>query len=111
MSNQTDEFQIRLMMKFIDFKYCQQSLVYLLSCIWIMQVDINCIYAQTHKKRKKYINCDYSYCLFAEKGSVTVFGENRLAFKGQSVLFQCQAAGWYPHPIVQWQVDHRKVNS
>ncbi|XP_072248843.1 immunoglobulin superfamily member 5 isoform X1 [Leuresthes tenuis] len=45
-----------------------------------------------------------------EKGSVTVFGDNRLAFKGQSVLFQCQAAGWYPHPIVQWQVDHRKVS-
>ncbi|KAK5622608.1 hypothetical protein CRENBAI_000822 [Crenichthys baileyi] len=45
-----------------------------------------------------------------EKGSVRVFGESRLAFKGESVLFQCQAAGWYPEPTLQWQVHDKKVS-
>ncbi|XP_039986940.1 immunoglobulin superfamily member 5 isoform X2 [Xiphias gladius] len=45
-----------------------------------------------------------------EKGSVKVFGDDKLAFKGQSVLFECQAAGWYPKPSLQWQVNHRKVS-
>ncbi|KAM9734022.1 immunoglobulin superfamily member 5 isoform 1-T1 [Menidia menidia] len=45
-----------------------------------------------------------------EKGTVKVFGENKLAFKGQSVLFQCQAAGWHPQPTVQWQVDNIQVS-
>ncbi|XP_041851401.1 uncharacterized protein igsf5b isoform X2 [Melanotaenia boesemani] len=45
-----------------------------------------------------------------ERGTVTVFGDNRLAFKGQSVLFQCQAAGWYPQPVLQWLVDRKEVN-
>ncbi|XP_034405195.1 immunoglobulin superfamily member 5 isoform X2 [Cyclopterus lumpus] len=45
-----------------------------------------------------------------EKGSVKVFGDNKLAFQGQSVLFECQAAGWYPQPALQWQVNDKKVN-
>ncbi|XP_032401583.1 immunoglobulin superfamily member 5 isoform X1 [Xiphophorus hellerii] len=45
-----------------------------------------------------------------EKGNVKVFGENRLAFKGELVLFQCQAAGWYPEPTLQWQVHDKKVS-
>uniref|UniRef100_A0A3P8TW01 Immunoglobulin superfamily, member 5b n=1 Tax=Amphiprion percula TaxID=161767 RepID=A0A3P8TW01_AMPPE len=45
-----------------------------------------------------------------EKGSVTISGENRLAFKGQPVLFECRAAGWYPQPILQWQVNGKMVN-
>ncbi len=34
-----------------------------------------------------------------------------LAFKGQSVLFECQAAGWYPQPTLQWKVNDKKVNT
>ncbi|XP_044209033.1 immunoglobulin superfamily member 5-like isoform X1 [Thunnus albacares] len=45
-----------------------------------------------------------------EKGSVKVFGDNKLAFRGQSVLFECQAAGWYPQPTLQWRVDDKKVS-
>ncbi|XP_027855567.1 immunoglobulin superfamily member 5 isoform X2 [Xiphophorus couchianus] len=45
-----------------------------------------------------------------EKGNVKVFGENRLAFKGELVLFQCQAAGWYPEPTLQWQVSRDEYN-
>ncbi|XP_008274170.1 immunoglobulin superfamily member 5 isoform X2 [Stegastes partitus] len=45
-----------------------------------------------------------------EVGSVTVFGENKLAFKGQSVLFECQAAGWYPQPTLRWQVSQAEYN-
>ncbi|KAM4590319.1 uncharacterized protein igsf5b [Fundulus diaphanus] len=45
-----------------------------------------------------------------EKGNVRVFGENRLAFKGESALFECQAAGWYPEPTLQWQVHDKKVS-
>ncbi|XP_030599423.1 immunoglobulin superfamily member 5-like isoform X2 [Archocentrus centrarchus] len=44
-----------------------------------------------------------------EKGSVKVLGENRLAFQGQSVLFECQAAGWYPQPVLKWQVNDKEV--
>ncbi|XP_056297854.1 immunoglobulin superfamily member 5 isoform X3 [Pseudoliparis swirei] len=45
-----------------------------------------------------------------ETGSVKVFGDNKVAFQGQSVLFECQAAGWYPPPTLQWQVNDKKVN-
>nr|XP_015807442.2 immunoglobulin superfamily member 5 [Nothobranchius furzeri] len=45
-----------------------------------------------------------------EKGSVRVVGDDRLAFKGKSVLFQCQAEGWYPQPVLQWQVHGKKVS-
>lgn len=48
--------------------------------------------------------------LIAEKGSVKVFGDDKMAFKGQWVQFECQAAGWYPQPTLQWQVYDRKVN-
>lgn len=49
--------------------------------------------------------------MIAEKGSVKVFGDDKLAFKGQSVLFECQAAGWYPQPTLQWQVNDKKVRA
>ncbi|XP_029373927.1 immunoglobulin superfamily member 5-like isoform X1 [Echeneis naucrates] len=45
-----------------------------------------------------------------EKGSVKVLGDDKLAFKGQSVVFECQAEGWYPEPILQWQVNDMKVS-
>lgn len=49
--------------------------------------------------------------IFAEKGSVEVFGDDKLAFKGQLVLFECQAAGWFPKPTLQWQVNDKKVSA
>ncbi|XP_076590597.1 immunoglobulin superfamily member 5 [Chaetodon auriga] len=45
-----------------------------------------------------------------EKGTVKVFGDDKLAFQGQWVQFECQAAGWYPQPTLQWQVYDRKVS-
>ncbi|XP_034557286.1 immunoglobulin superfamily member 5 isoform X2 [Notolabrus celidotus] len=45
-----------------------------------------------------------------EKGSVKVVGSDMLAFKGRLVLFECHAAGWYPEPIIQWQVNDRKIS-
>ncbi|XP_059187157.1 immunoglobulin superfamily member 5 isoform X2 [Centropristis striata] len=45
-----------------------------------------------------------------EKGSVKVVGDDKLAFKGQSVLFECQAVGWYPQPTLEWQVHGKKVS-
>ncbi|KAM9359136.1 immunoglobulin superfamily member 5 [Symphorus nematophorus] len=45
-----------------------------------------------------------------EKGSVKVSGEDKLAFKGQSVQFECEAAGWYPQPTLQWKVYDKKVS-
>ncbi|XP_028321010.1 immunoglobulin superfamily member 5 isoform X2 [Gouania willdenowi] len=44
-----------------------------------------------------------------EKGSVKVLGEEKLAFKGQTILFQCEGTGWYPQPTVQWQVNNKTV--
>lgn len=51
------------------------------------------------------------FLLIAEAGNVKIFGGDKLAFKGQSVPFECQAAGWYPQPILQWQVNDRKVGT
>ncbi|XP_061828021.1 immunoglobulin superfamily member 5 isoform X1 [Nerophis lumbriciformis] len=45
-----------------------------------------------------------------EKGSVKVFGGNTTALKGQSVLLECQAAGWHPQPSLQWEVDGKKLS-
>lgn len=40
-----------------------------------------------------------------------VFGDDKLAFKGESVLFECQAAGWFPKPTLQWQVNDKEVSA
>lgn len=44
-----------------------------------------------------------------EKGSVKVFGD-RLAFKGDLVLFECHAEGWFPKPTLQWQVNKKEIS-
>ncbi|XP_074535649.1 immunoglobulin superfamily member 5 [Halichoeres trimaculatus] len=44
-----------------------------------------------------------------EKGSVKVFGD-KLAFKGQLVLFECHAVGWFPKPTLQWQVNNKEIS-
>ncbi|XP_034461251.1 immunoglobulin superfamily member 5 isoform X3 [Hippoglossus hippoglossus] len=45
-----------------------------------------------------------------EKGIVKVSGDDKLAFKGKSVIFECRAAGWYPEPSLYWQVNDKKVS-
>ncbi|XP_047191358.1 immunoglobulin superfamily member 5 isoform X2 [Scophthalmus maximus] len=45
-----------------------------------------------------------------EKGVVRVSGDDQLALKGQPVQFECQAAGWFPEPRLQWQVNDREVS-
>ncbi|XP_029302709.1 immunoglobulin superfamily member 5 [Cottoperca gobio] len=45
-----------------------------------------------------------------EKGSVKVVGDDKLAFKGKSVRFECQAAGWYPKPTLQWHLNDKMVS-
>ncbi|XP_071328078.1 immunoglobulin superfamily member 5 isoform X2 [Trachinotus anak] len=71
----------------------------------------------TERHNQGQVTCDLqdvdrkSASLFVqEKGSVKVLGDNKLAFKGQSVLFECQAVGWYPEPSLQWTVDDIKVS-
>ncbi|XP_075905985.1 uncharacterized protein igsf5b [Nelusetta ayraudi] len=46
-----------------------------------------------------------------EKGSVELLGGDRLAFKDQSVVFECRAAGWRPAPSLEWQVGKEQVSS
>ncbi|XP_039864675.1 immunoglobulin superfamily member 5 isoform X1 [Simochromis diagramma] len=45
-----------------------------------------------------------------EKGSVKILGNNRLAFQRDSVLFECEAAGWYPEPVLKWEVNNNEVS-
>lgn len=52
-----------------------------------------------------------SLAVVPEKGSVEVLGDDRLAFKGQPVLFECRAAGWHPQPALEWQVGKEKVRT
>ena len=68
------------------------------------------IHACKHMQKKSSSLWVYSL-LIAEKGSVKVVGEDRLAFKGQSVLFECQAPGWFPQPTLQWLVNGKKVST
>lgn len=71
-------------------------------------------HAQRHNQGR--VTCDLqgittaSANLFVqEKGSVKVFGD-KLAFKGQLVLFECHAVGWFPKPTLQWQVNNKEIS-
>ncbi|XP_037533708.1 immunoglobulin superfamily member 5 [Nematolebias whitei] len=71
----------------------------------------------TERNNQGQVTCDLQLIdirtakLFVqEKGSVQLFGDKRFAFKGDSVLFQCEAAGWYPQPLLQWQVHNKMVS-
>ncbi|KAM8905629.1 immunoglobulin superfamily member 5 isoform 1-T6 [Spinachia spinachia] len=72
---------------------------------------------RTERHNEGQVTCDLqgiatkTASLFVqEKGSVKVVWPNKLAFEGDSVLFECRAAGWYPTPTVQWQVTDKMVN-
>lgn len=59
-----------------------------------------------------FSNCyESTYFLITEKGSVKVFGGDKVAFKGQLVLFECKATGWFPEPTLQWQVNDKEVSA
>ncbi|XP_042343233.1 butyrophilin subfamily 2 member A2 isoform X2 [Plectropomus leopardus] len=71
----------------------------------------------TERQNQGQVTCDLqgidrktANLFVQEKGSVKVVGDDRLAFKGQSILFECQAAGWYPQPALQWHVNDKKVS-
>ncbi|RVE64536.1 hypothetical protein OJAV_G00127060 [Oryzias javanicus] len=49
-----------------------------------------------------------AFLFVQEKGCVAIQGESRLVYKDSRVWFQCRAAGWFPKPLVQWQVDGKK---
>ncbi|XP_035535969.1 immunoglobulin superfamily member 5 isoform X1 [Morone saxatilis] len=75
------------------------------------------ILKNTERHNQGQVTCDLqgidrrTASLFVqEKGSVEVLGDDKLVFKGQSVQFECQAAGWYPQPTLQWRVYDKKVS-
>ncbi|XP_067102971.1 immunoglobulin superfamily member 5 [Osmerus mordax] len=45
-----------------------------------------------------------------EPGTMGITGGNVSAVRGQRVVFECQATGWYPEPSLTWQVNSRKVD-
>ncbi|XP_071773979.1 immunoglobulin superfamily member 5 [Centroberyx gerrardi] len=71
---------------------------------------------RTERRQQGQVTCDLqniqrkTASLFVqEKGSVRLFGGNRTALRGQWVLFECQAAGWYPQPSLEWLVNGKEV--
>ncbi|XP_024119345.1 immunoglobulin superfamily member 5 [Oryzias melastigma] len=70
----------------------------------------------TKKEYEGQVTCEVlgvdsqtAFLFVQEKGNVVIQGESRLAYKDSLVWFQCRAAGWFPKPLVQWQVDGKKV--
>ncbi|XP_019903123.1 immunoglobulin superfamily member 5 isoform X1 [Esox lucius] len=45
-----------------------------------------------------------------ERGNVAITGGNQTAMRGEEVLFQCLAVGWYPAPSLTWLVNGREVD-
>ncbi|XP_038817115.1 immunoglobulin superfamily member 5-like [Salvelinus namaycush] len=45
-----------------------------------------------------------------ERGNVAITGGNVTVLKGEEVLFQCLAVGWYPEPSLTWLVNGREVD-
>lgn len=75
------------------------------------------ILKNTERENQGQVTCDLqgidrkTASLFVqEKGSVKVLGNDKLAFQGHSVLFECQAAGWYPKPALRWRVGDTEVS-
>ncbi|XP_054459184.1 immunoglobulin superfamily member 5 isoform X2 [Anoplopoma fimbria] len=71
----------------------------------------------TERHNQGQVTCDLqgidrktSSLFVQEKGSVKITGDDKLAFKGQPVRFECQAAGWFPSPTLQWQVNDKKAS-
>ncbi|XP_062241238.1 immunoglobulin superfamily member 5 isoform X2 [Platichthys flesus] len=71
----------------------------------------------TERYNQGQVTCDLqgidrksSNLFVQEKGIVKVSGDDKLAFKGKSVIFECRAAGWYPVPSLYWLVNDKKVS-
>ncbi|XP_035648174.1 immunoglobulin superfamily member 5 [Oncorhynchus keta] len=45
-----------------------------------------------------------------ERGNVAITGGNVTVLKGEEILFQCLAVGWYPVPSLTWLVNGREVD-
>lgn len=76
------------------------------------------ILKNTQRQHEGEVTCDLqeggkstAHLYVQEKGSVRISGESRMALKGHSVEFECQAAGWSPQPTLHWRLNGREVNS
>ncbi|KAM4628011.1 immunoglobulin superfamily member 5 isoform 3-T3 [Polymixia lowei] len=74
------------------------------------------ILRRTERHHQGQVTCDLqniqrrTASLFVqEKGSVEVSGGNRTVLRGQWVLFECQATGWYPKPRLGWSANGIEV--
>ncbi|KAK5868363.1 hypothetical protein PBY51_009389 [Eleginops maclovinus] len=72
---------------------------------------------KTERNNEGQVTCDLqgsdrrrASLLVQEKGRVKAVGDTKLVFRGQSVLFECHAAGWYPLPTLQWHVNNKIVS-
>ncbi|CAB1349082.1 unnamed protein product, partial [Coregonus sp. 'balchen'] len=45
-----------------------------------------------------------------ERGNVAITEGNVTVLKGEEVLFQCLAVGWYPEPSLTWLLNSREVD-
>ncbi|KAJ0064033.1 hypothetical protein NL108_017473 [Boleophthalmus pectinirostris] len=72
----------------------------------------------TQREYEGVVTCDLqevskrtAYLYVQEKGKVRILGQSRMAFKDQTVEFECQAAGWSPLPTLHWNLNGRQVNT
>lgn len=75
------------------------------------------ILRNTQRQHEGEVTCDLqevnkrtAHLYVQEKGSVRISGESRMALKGHSVEFECQAAGWAPQPTLLWRLNGREVS-
>lgn len=75
------------------------------------------ILRNTQRQQEGEVTCDLqevnkmtAHLYVQEKGSVRISGESRMALKGHSVEFECQAAGWAPQPTLLWRLNGREVS-
>lgn len=72
----------------------------------------------TQRQQEGEVTCDLqevnkrtAHLYVQEKGSVRISGASRMALKGHSVEFECQAAGWSPQPTLHWRLNGKEVSS
>lgn len=75
------------------------------------------ILTNTQRQHEGEVTCDLqevnkrtAHLFVQEKGSVRISGESRMALKGHSVEFECQAVGWSPQPTLRWRINNREVS-
>ncbi|KAJ7995479.1 hypothetical protein DPEC_G00244980 [Dallia pectoralis] len=56
------------------------------------------------------VNRETADLFVQEMGTVAITGGDQIAIKGEEVLFQCSAVGWYPEPSLKWLVNGIEVD-